>query len=284
MNYIKNKRCKNDYCNICGKMSELTWDHVPPKSSLFQPDMFASILFQSKLPNDKEYMKHYQSGIKYRSICAECNNNVLGKNDSDYKQFVESVHNQIQSKLQIKHNSIFIDESIIVRTRINRVLRAVCGHFLAMDGSYTDQPTINKFIRDYIFNESLCFYENKVYAWIYPYSTVVNARDFAVKGIDIGTHPQGMVSIMSSYPLAFVCSSDDESTCILDDLGKYSTPVIDDEVDVTIHFNTFLLNGINQFKHFAWPLDISNKHGGAMIALTGKGTIEGSRIATRKQK
>ena len=33
MHYIKNKRNQIDSCNICGQVKELTWDHVPPKSS-----------------------------------------------------------------------------------------------------------------------------------------------------------------------------------------------------------------------------------------------------------
>ena len=29
--YEKKKRNLKDRCNICGKVSDLTWDHVPPK-------------------------------------------------------------------------------------------------------------------------------------------------------------------------------------------------------------------------------------------------------------
>ena len=31
MHYDKVKRDKTDFCNICGKYENLTWDHVPPK-------------------------------------------------------------------------------------------------------------------------------------------------------------------------------------------------------------------------------------------------------------
>ena len=30
-NYAREKRKLKDRCNICGQVSNLTWDHVPPK-------------------------------------------------------------------------------------------------------------------------------------------------------------------------------------------------------------------------------------------------------------
>ena len=283
MNYIKHKRNHIDYCNICGEKKELTWDHVPPQSSLFQPDMLANTLF-STLPSEKEYMRHYQSGIKYRSICAKCNNMVLGNNDSEYKRFIKSVHNQLLEKLEISQGVIQSIDTIIVKTKINRLLRSICGHLLAMKDTYDNQVLSDVYMRNYVLNEQLIFDKEYFYVWIYPYATVVNARDFATRGFVNGTHPHGMVSIMSSHPLAFICSSEDESECGLDDLGKYTTSNIDDEVYVTLHFSTMFLSGLNQIKHFLWPFDVNNNTGGAMFAMTGKGSIEGSRVAIRKQK
>ena len=119
MNYIKLKRDKIDYCNICGQKKQLTWDHVPPKSSLLQADVIANTVFEG-LPTEYSYMKHYQSGIKYRTICQDCNNVVLSRNDESYKAFMKSVADAIAKP------------EIIITAKINKILRAVCGHILAM--------------------------------------------------------------------------------------------------------------------------------------------------------
>ena len=89
INYIKTKKEKIDICNICEQKKRLTWDHVPPKSSLINPSVYANTLFND-LPTESKYMKAYQSGIKFRTICEHCNNVVLGKNDSEYKAFIDA--------------------------------------------------------------------------------------------------------------------------------------------------------------------------------------------------
>ena len=78
--YIKNKRAEIDRCNICGKIDKLSWDHVPPKSVLLEPDTYADRLFSNgDLPTPDNCSGHFQSGIKYRNTCKRCNNIVLGK-------------------------------------------------------------------------------------------------------------------------------------------------------------------------------------------------------------
>ena len=107
MNYIKQKRNQKDRCNICGKTAELPWDHIPPKSILTEPNTYANTLFsKSSPPSPNQYMKHYQSGIKYRTICAECNNVILGKNDKALQEFSEEVVKRIE--LSVSCHIIFI--------------------------------------------------------------------------------------------------------------------------------------------------------------------------------
>lgn len=80
MNYIKQKRNQVDRCNICGRLTKLTWDHIPPKAVLNEPNTYANTLFsESELPSINKHMAHYQSGIKYRSICADAIMLSLGR-------------------------------------------------------------------------------------------------------------------------------------------------------------------------------------------------------------
>ena len=108
MIYIKETRAKIDRCNICGRIRELTWDHVPPQSSLLKPNVYASTIF-GKIPTNESHMRRYQSGIKYRSICRECNN-MLSRYDIVYKKF----HTDVISQLTIPNaeDTFFINVQI----------------------------------------------------------------------------------------------------------------------------------------------------------------------------
>ena len=180
MKYIKHKGPKVDKCSICGKMKELTWDHVPPKAVLIKPNTYASTLFWDEgMPSAKRHMRHYQSGIKYRTVCADCNNVLIGKNDEAYKKF----HSELVERLEIASLSaeqgLVTPSNITVPTRINRVLRAICGHFLAMKQGYDDAAIVDRRMRSYLQDEKLRMEGIYMFCWFYPYPTVVNARDFS---------------------------------------------------------------------------------------------------------
>ncbi len=127
ISFIKQTRAKTDRCNICGRVRELTWDHVPPKSTLLKPNVYASTVFYH-MPTADSYMIRYQSGIKYRSICQECNGERIGRNDIELAKFVKDVAEYLSTKGS--------EDTFTVSTKINRLLRAICGHFLAMKMSF----------------------------------------------------------------------------------------------------------------------------------------------------
>lgn len=116
INYIKQKRNKTDYCNICGQLADLTWDHVPPKGISHGDSVIANTVFEN-FPEPTAYMKKYQSGIKYRSICQNCNNVVLGENDKVYQEFVSEIDKQLHSPIKLTR--------IVVTVKINRLCRAM---------------------------------------------------------------------------------------------------------------------------------------------------------------
>lgn len=275
MKYIKQKRAKTDFCNICGKFRDLTWDHVPPKGTLAEADYYTNTLFDG-IPTRNNHMKRYQSGIKYRSICAECNNAILGNYDSSYKEFIQSVKKALSGNRSA--------ESIVVTARINRVLRAICGHFLAMKQEYDNQVTTDLFLRSYIKDETLAMKESNLFCWFYPYNTVLNARDVVVSGHFKNTHPMGVVSVMATQPLGYLLSGCDESSSILDNLSAYSTATINEEVEIILHRQTALILGDYAYKSFAWPLDISDDKNGAAFVIGHNTTMKSSRLGVAAER
>ena len=76
MYYKKEKRKEIDLCNICGKSKRLTWDHVPPKCCNNRYAIKTNSWMEG-IPEESSYAKKYQNGIKFRSLCDECNNKVF---------------------------------------------------------------------------------------------------------------------------------------------------------------------------------------------------------------
>lgn len=279
MKYIKHKGPKVDKCSIRGKTKELTWDHVPPKAVLVKPNTYVSTLFWDEgMPSAKRHMRHYQSGIKYRTVCADCNNVLIGKNDEAYKEFHSAVVERLKVAALSAELGLVMPSSITVPTRVNRVLRAVCGHFLAMKQGYGDTLVVDKCLRTYLQDETLRLEDIHAFCWFYPYPTVVNARDFSVRASSAHTHPKGFVSVMASYPLAFMISTEDESDCQVDGLARYTTTEIDDVVPITLHLSSALYAGARELKHFVWPANVSDDRNGALFALGNDEFMEGSRL------
>lgn len=271
--YIKQKRQQNDYCNICGRLSCLTWDHVPPKCITHGKSVIANTAF-SGLPQPDAYMKKFQNGIKYRSICRECNNAVLGENDKIYQDFIKGIDEQLRSKLALPR--------IVVPIKINRLCRAMVGHVLAAQNSYEPDVIPDQKMRQYVQNQSMRLSELKLYAWLYPYNSIVIARDFVAQGFIHDTHPKGMVSaVVSVYPLAYMIT-DQDSDCGVDDLGRLTTDAIEDEVDVTLHFKTAFINGTHVYKPFNWPLNPNgDTTSSAMFVIGGQALHEDSRVGLK---
>lgn len=279
MKYIKHKGPRIDKCSICGKTKLLTWDHVPPKAVLIEPDTYASTLFcEEGMPSAKRHMRHYQSGIKYRTVCADCNNVLIGKNDEAYKELHRSIVERLRVASLSAEQGLVMLPSITVHARINRVLRAMCGHFLAMKQGYDDEAIVDRCMRVYLQDETLRMEDVHTFCWFYPYPTVVNARDFTVRGSSAHTHPKGLISAMASYPLAFMVSTSDEADCQVDDLARYTTTAIEDVVPITLHLASAMYAGETALKNFTWPANVSDDKNGALFALGNDELMEGSRI------
>ena len=77
--YREHKGHKTGPCNICGTRGQLTWDHVPPKGGvdlqLVEIER-ATAVFTSSLGMEKPEIS--QNGLKFRTLCATCNNKRLG--------------------------------------------------------------------------------------------------------------------------------------------------------------------------------------------------------------
>ena len=249
INYIKEKRAKIDYCNICGRIGELTWDHVPPKGVTGGRPVIVNTIF-SKMPTPSSHMKKYQSGVKFRSVCQECNNTILGENDIVYQGFIRAINEQLLRQPDA--------ESISVIVKINRLLRAMIGHALAAKNSYDSELASDRLMRYYMLNAQEKLPGVSVSVWLYPYDTIVITRDFVTHGHNEASHPTSMISAaIMAYPIAYMIT-DKKAECNVNCLESYATESIDEEKQITIDLSTAYVRNTADLKPYNWPVNVGD--------------------------
>ena len=273
MYYKKEKRKEIDLCNICGKSKRLTWDHVPPKCCNNRYAIKTNSWMEG-IPEESSYAKKYQNGIKFRSLCDECNNKVLGAN---YDKVLEEFANQLAIIMQ---TSIALPPVVKVPIKINRLCRAICGHMLAAKNFYENECLIDKELREYVLDETkLPPKKMSLLYWIYPYSTIAIMRDICVyPSHNKYKFPKGLISIMNSFPAAYIIA-DDEERCGLFDLFSVCSNDIDETVEIPVDCSSCYFPGTKHLRPLAWPCNISDEEDGASFMLGVDKCMNDSKIA-----
>ena len=92
MYYAKSKREKRSICNLCRKEKDLSWDHIPPKGGIELSTVKMETIFALIAGDrDKPKIRESQNGMKYRTICSECNAYLGAEFDIIINDFALSV-------------------------------------------------------------------------------------------------------------------------------------------------------------------------------------------------
>lgn len=171
--YIKKtKRNKVDICNICLELKEMTWDHVPPQGCSNHQKVEISSFFK-KLSGERVQDKPIlsQNGLKYRTICGDCNSLLGGKYDDELNNLVKTVLSFVESKL-------VLPQLITLIVKPLPIIKSVTGHILAAKKEL-DQVTYDKVFRAFVLDENAPVPEDlHLFYWVYPFDNTVVMRDF----------------------------------------------------------------------------------------------------------
>ena len=205
MHYDKTKRDKIDICNICLESKHLTWDHVPPKCcSNDQNVEIASFFDKMKGNNSTERPKIFQNGMKYRTICGDCNSLLGSKYDDELNKLVKALTRLVNS-------SLIIPPIIKLKVRPLPIIKSVVGHILAAK-SQLDGSKCDSIFREFVLNENAPIPEGlNLYYWIYPFENTIVVRDFAmmnVSGKD-DFNKCSILQLLKFFPIAFMLSNVD---------------------------------------------------------------------------
>lgn len=229
---IITKGPKVGHCNICGTHGPLTEDHIPPKgaSRLSQVAMMNIVdLLSVQRPNRST--RFSQDGVKYRTLCAKCNNERLGLGyDPTLIALTKDVRAYLESTLHLPAEMQF-------QTKPNRLVRSVVGHLLAHGVGEHRNGTMMERLTDYFLDESILFPEElKLYYWVYPFNDQV-----IIKGAGVSLHYWNSFAVfmlLKFFPMSFLIVLDEpvEWRLPLRRLDLMLTKHIDEESTISVLF------------------------------------------------
>lgn len=227
-------------CNICGKTARLTEDHIPPKGC---PKVghahLMDIMGLIGTKAEKRSKRFFQNGVKYRSICSNCNNVLLGfEYDPELIDFSHLLKEKIESRLFLP---------IEITTKLNRVVRSVLGHLMAHGIDLHRKGPDFELLTDYFLDSSAPWPTKlKLYCWPYPSNDQVVIR---IAGyVSVRTEiPNSIFTLIKFFPIAFLITPDNppESSFSYSRIDPLLTADIDDEILVTLP--------ISNIPRIRWP-------------------------------
>lgn len=87
-------------CALCRNYSHLTENHVPP-AAVGNVDRWVaqSYMVESTANKDMYFGRSFRGGVRFRTLCAACNNGLGGNEDKEIIAFFERVTKSVESRI-----------------------------------------------------------------------------------------------------------------------------------------------------------------------------------------
>ncbi len=239
MYYTKWKRNRHGRCNLCGCVTDLSWDHVPPKGCTEISNTEMRSIFDLLTVNHSEIKpKESQDGMKYRTLCKTCNSEIGSKYERTLIDFTKSVKKTLSSNL-------VLPKILNFDVQPQRLMKCVIGHIIA--AKIEDEETeFDKLAREYVLKESASLPENIHFSyWLYPYcSSTVTREFFIVTPLDSRKVDTIYCQTMKFFPVAYICT-DRQGFAGLSSLSQYRNAPLDEFVSIQLD--------ISKLRDEHWP-------------------------------
>jgi len=203
---------KYGICHLCGKYAELTFEHVPPKSSnnkerakiLTGKEIFDT----KKLRNGKSlrYINQQQGSGNY-TLCKECNNNTGDWYVKEYVKFANEIGYILTSKINMKiAKGIVIDSDKLYFQRI--IKQILCMFLSTIQLEYAMEF---KDIRKYVLKrDEINFNTNKYRVSMYLLKKYEISHSGVIASLikDNDKAIVRKVAVMNLYPIGFILEID----------------------------------------------------------------------------
>lgn len=231
---IETRGSKVGNCNICGVYGSLTEDHIPPKGVLRPKQVEIMQLGDlMSIPRPTKTSRTSQNGVKYRTLCSDCNNRLLG---SKYDPTLIKFANEIKMFLT---SSFHLPSSTLLQVKSGRLIRSVIGHLLAHGVGEHRTGTMITDLTDYFLDETAVFPKNiKLYYWVYPYPEQIILKGFSAS-LDYW-NSFAVCMLLKFFPVSFFFVVDEPFgwTLPIDRLDLGTPQSIDEEVRIRLQFTS----------------------------------------------
>lgn len=182
-------------CNICGRVGRLTEDHTPPKG--YAPGVPVQIThIAERLGSEsRPRMQKAPDGVKYRSLCADCNNRLLG---GEYDLALIDMAHEVT---RLVTSELYLPRTSTIRITPQRVARSVLGHMAAQGVDRFSKGNITTPLRDYILDAMLPMLPDiRMQYWVYPHRPRMLIRDAVIMQFGDGRKPSMILQTASQLP------------------------------------------------------------------------------------
>ena len=201
---VRHTKITEGYCLICGTYGKLSIDHVPPQGSLTITKVeqkHISEMSGAKIKSIKGVLS--PNGSKFKTICHQCNSEVLGANDSE----VAKACKELTDKIKYYYSNIFNPfNTVSVEVNTVKYCRAMIGHILSAT-SVTEcrsKQLYSKYftpLKNFVLGDDNALNDSHdIYYWFYPHNRHLSAKYvyFRNQGHSAG------ISLLSFFPIAFL--------------------------------------------------------------------------------
>lgn len=200
------------YCLICGTYGRLSPDHVPPKGAITITKVEQRHITEMKgLSVDDIRGVVSNNGSKFKTICHDCNNRVLGGNDDEIARVCKDLTSKISHYFQLANSPYST-----IQTNVNsiRFARAMIGHVLAATSveecktEPVNTPYFEPLKRFVLGDDSAIDGTHDIYYWFYPFNMHISAKFVAFRNAG----HFAFCSLLSFFPIAFMVTKKGEGT------------------------------------------------------------------------
>lgn len=199
------------YCLICGNYKKLSPDHVPPRGAITITKVEQRHI--TEMMGVKANVKGVPSpnGGKFKTICHDCNNRVLGGVDHEVARVCKDLTLKVKDYFHFANNPYPILQSKVDASKFSR---AMIGHILAATSvkECRKQPEPSPYFQpliSFVLGDDRAIEDtHDIYYWFYPFSKHLSAKCVAFYNEGhIAT-----ISLLSFFPIAFMVTKKDEGT------------------------------------------------------------------------
>ena len=233
-------------CKLCGKNTELTFEHVPPKSAFNNckvtiADGLESLTRDDILPWESDGLKGEisQRGRGGFYLCGDCNSKTGAWYVPFYEEFVKRLH------FAIKNEDIHELGGIQIYTKCIRPL-AILKQILVMFCDINSICDKDKELQWFLLNKEATMKLHGYKVFIYLFKGEVEKHASMIGKIDLSTGDVDKVSEIAMYPLGMRLYWDKEESfdSIGVDITNFSQYSYDEEKNATILFPILESNSV----------------------------------------